>query len=134
MAVRKATGMGVLQAREFARTTDRVLLMRILHAGRVPCPEKLVSLPEELRERIFEASTKREDGHHLIDPIESDPVSGPVVQKVIEECHEEALAGHETWPRGICHLIWRRTKQRLSEEYGIEWYSPADMNPCSIFD
>jgi hypothetical protein len=133
MAVRQATGMGVLKAREFAATTDPALLMRILHAGKLPCPDKLVSLPGELRERIFQASADQ-NSLHLVDPIESDPVFGPVIQRTRDEFEAEVLDEEGGLARGTCHLIWLRTKRRLSEEHGIEWYSPAEMNPGSIFD
>lgn len=134
MAVREATGMGVLQAREFARTTDPALLKRIL-VEKVRCPDKLPSLPEELRERIFKASASQDNGSHLVDPIEFDPVLGPVIRKVMDEASAEMREEFGQWPQeGICHSIWKRTKQRLSQEHGIDWYSPAEMNPNSLFD
>ncbi|MBQ8761804.1 MAG: hypothetical protein IJZ26_00585 [Clostridia bacterium] len=39
-------------------------------------------------------------------------------------------------PKGIgfCHKIWARKKQLLKEMYGINWQSPADLNPRIIFD
>lgn len=34
---------------------------------------------------------------------------------------------------GICHRYWYRKKELL-KEYGIEWKSPAEMNPDIRFD
>lgn len=36
--------------------------------------------------------------------------------------------------RGYCHRYWGTKKKILKEKYGIEWKSPADMNPGIIFD
>lgn len=34
---------------------------------------------------------------------------------------------------GVCHAVWARKKALLSE-MGVEWNSPAEMNPDIIFD
>lgn len=68
----------------------------------------------------------------LVDPVQFDAVQGPIVQQVMKE-EMENIPGTE-YRRGICYLIWRRTRERLEAEYGIRWYSPAEMNPGSCFD
>lgn len=35
---------------------------------------------------------------------------------------------------GICHTIWARKKQLLKELYNIDWKTPAELNPGTIFD
>lgn len=35
---------------------------------------------------------------------------------------------------GFCFLYWSAKMDLLREEYGIEWHSPAQMNPNVIFD
>jgi hypothetical protein len=35
---------------------------------------------------------------------------------------------------GMCHLIWHYKKQILKTEYGIDWHSPAELNPDAIYD
>ena len=35
---------------------------------------------------------------------------------------------------GYCFLYWECKKHILREEYGIEWHSPAELNPHVIFD
>ena len=34
---------------------------------------------------------------------------------------------------GICHRYWHRKKELL-KECGVDWKSPAEMNPDVIFD
>lgn len=42
--------------------------------------------------------------------------------------------GYDVPYMGFCHTYWYRKKQILKEEYGIDWKSPADMNPMMCFD
>lgn len=35
---------------------------------------------------------------------------------------------------GFCHLYWATKKRILKERYGIDWKSPAELNPCVNFD
>jgi len=35
---------------------------------------------------------------------------------------------------GRCHGVWKKMKEILRTEHGIEWYSPAEMNPKVAFD
>lgn len=39
----------------------------------------------------------------------------------------------EDYRMGICHRIWMR-KKRLLAQSGIDWKTPAEMNPDVIFD
>lgn len=34
----------------------------------------------------------------------------------------------------ICHRMWRKKKEILHDKYGIEWKTPAEMNPDINFD
>lgn len=52
---------------------------------------------------------------------------------VIEDIIKENL-GEIYGAFGSCHEIWRLRKQLLMEKYGIEWYSPAELNQYTIFD
>lgn len=65
------------------------------------------------------------------DPQESDPVLGPIIEEVLRR-----EAGPTSIQRqlGYCHVVWRRAKDRLRSEHGIEWQSPADLNPDCRFD
>lgn len=35
---------------------------------------------------------------------------------------------------GSCHELWYLQKNILLEKYGITWYSPAEVNPHTIYD
>lgn len=35
---------------------------------------------------------------------------------------------------GSCHLYWETKQRILKEEYGIEWKTPAEMNPNVAYD
>ena len=128
MRFRRATGLGVLRAREF-----------------------LTREPRDLWERILEAAEARPTGVYLRDPMESHPEFGPVISRVLEEVRVEAEQAHRVrvaeleetspaftvifrYPRGLCHHIWRDAQERLRKEHGIEWRTPAEMNPGGVFD
>jgi len=35
---------------------------------------------------------------------------------------------------GYCHVFWPAKKKVLREKYGIDWKSPAELNPDARFD
>ena len=35
---------------------------------------------------------------------------------------------------GFCHVVWRVQKKILKSEYGIDWKSPSDLDPGTMFD
>ena len=45
-----------------------------------------------------------------------------------EECKE--IKGQ----MGYCHAFWGAKKRILKEKYGINWKTPAEMNPHCKFD
>lgn len=69
---------------------------------------------------------------HRHDPKEDNPKLRNIFEKAEEEVHR-TLADH---PRGLgfCHTYWIEKKRILKEKYGIDWKSPAEMNPDVIFD
>ena len=122
--LRKATGLGRVAARMFLARSG-LLAKRII---------------------VAHASQKHRTLH---DPLEDDAVYG---QKIADakakagEIFREYLAKRNAdyirrglnhmvseHPRGGCHFVWRETKRILAEQ-GVTWYSPAEMNPGSIFD
>lgn len=123
--LRAATGMGWLEARIFL-------------AGKTSL----------LCERIVSAKEKQKGGL-LHDPIEDEPV----LAQQVADAKRQAEAAFRSWvadcntdylrrglphlaehPRGGCHFIWLETKKVLRQQYGIEWFSPTEMNPGTIFD
>ena len=53
----------------------------------------------------------------------------PIIEEIIKENLGEMYGCF-----GSCHIIWRQQKQLLMEMYGIEWFSPAELNRCVCFD
>lgn len=43
------------------------------------------------------------------------------------------LTGKE-WGKGYCHMFWIAKKKILKEKFGIDWRTPAEMNPWIIYD
>lgn len=73
-------------------------------------------------------------------PINKDPLENlPGFSLVIKEAEDEAIRrlrkkGHTIPSKGCCHLIWQEKKKILKEEAGIEWRTPAELNPNMKFD
>lgn len=55
------------------------------------------------------------------------------VEPIIEELIKERL-GELYDHMGACHAIWYHRKKLLMEKYGIEWFTPVELNPEVIFD
>ena len=66
------------------------------------------------------------------DPLENDPR----FQDIIAQAEREAELKLADTPQGLgyCHLFWATQKQILIEKYGIDWHTPAEMNPDVLFD
>ena len=85
------------------------------------------------------------------DPQEEDETLGPIIHatldavtdRVIREYDEHIAKMRQDSPdvahflsnrRGICHRIWHDAKKQLINEHGIDWRTPAELNPSTIFD
>ncbi len=73
----------------------------------------------------------------LKDPIESDPRYAEILAEA--EAEAEAEAQRELRQMGIdglgaCHYRWGVKKRFLKKKYGIDWKSPAELNPGVCFD
>ncbi|MEO6908068.1 MAG: hypothetical protein ABI210_09285 [Abditibacteriaceae bacterium] len=75
---------------------------------------------------------KREETGSKYDPIEDDPKIKPIIQAAENEA-EKQLVGFGP-VLGYCHLFWATKQEILKVKYGIEWKSPAEMNPTVLFD
>ena len=139
MEFRSATGCGINESKEYLRTWDRVLVEKVIEAarvnGRLPELGAFAEQSKEIQNKILMATKLPSDFAWLVDPIENDPVRGPLVKVVLQE--EEArirTENNDEWPMGSFHLIWKRVKKRLLAEHGIDWHSPRDLNPSATFD
>ncbi len=68
------------------------------------------------------------------DPIEDDPILGPLVEEARLEAEAQLNADGRLGQFGSCHGLWGLQKDILLKKYGIRWRSPADMNPGILFD
>lgn len=129
MSLHLATGMGLSQAMAFRREMEPELCRRIVEARRRSRARKErefafledpIGEEEEFRERVAEAKAEA--------LAESE-------QWAAEREAERIESGSSGMPvtRGLCHLMWRLTKEKLAAQ-GIVWYSPAELNPCCVFD
>lgn len=95
--------------------------------------ELLSAMPPETRERVLLAVKQKGDRRLLVDPIETDSALAEWVHEAAAEANRAAdSAGHRG--RGRCHFVWSMQKQILAERHGINWFSPAEMNPAVVFD
>ncbi len=66
------------------------------------------------------------------DPLESDPRLKQIFA-MADAVAEQELAGTRR-SLGFCHLFWSTKKRILKEKYGVDWKTPAEMNPDVRFD
>ncbi len=132
---------------------DNQLVMRFRRATGLPvlfAKQKLQQLdPKEQLACIIDA--ENHPSGIIYDPLEQDDTAGPIIRDVMASVTERVQLEHErridelrmTDPamaeflstgRGMCHRIWHETRLLLESEHGIEWRSPADLNPNTIFD
>ena len=60
------------------------------------------------------------------------PLLPPEIEAAVEAKVKEQIG--EGGYLGYCHQFWGRKKEILREEYGIDWKTPAEMNPGWLFD
>lgn len=123
MAFRKATGMPVNQAKRFLLEKDAALVERILLADKATPKDASGQRYTKKGIRIY----------RLADHQEEDDTLGVVIKQVLDE-EEQKISEAERYQLGMCHLIWHNAKQRLKNEFNIDWYAPSELNPRCAFD
>jgi len=68
------------------------------------------------------------------DPIEDDPNYQAVISAIDAEVNENLKHHPMRGGFGFVHIYWQEKKRVLHDKYGIEWRSPAEMNPHILFD
>jgi hypothetical protein len=87
--------------------------------------EGLGTVAEE--ESVFASLIKR-------DPFEDDPAYAEILDEASNQA-ESALANHPmNGGIGFIHVFWEKKKEILKQEYGLEWRTPAELNPDINFD
>jgi hypothetical protein len=78
---------------------------------------------------------ERETRGFRSDPQERDPRVSPFIEAAAIDAECELRAeGADEHQLGYCHLLWERQRTILRERYGIDWRTPAQMNPDVFFD
>ncbi|NMC04755.1 MAG: hypothetical protein GYA24_06065 [Candidatus Lokiarchaeota archaeon] len=67
------------------------------------------------------------------DKIETDPRYERIISEANQEA-EKAVVIVKKGEMGYCHAFWAAKKRVLKEKYGIDWKSPAELNPHVMFD
>ena len=65
-----------------------------------------------------------------------DPVEDTPEYKAIEKELDQKIRARIGDKRGLgfCHIYWIAKKNILKTDYGIDWQSPAELNPHIIYD
>ena len=60
----------------------------------------------------------------------------PKYKKITKEAEKEAEKNLAHIPKveGYCFSFWDEKKRILKEKYGIDWKTPAELNPSTLFD
>ncbi|HEX9995799.1 MAG TPA: hypothetical protein VGB45_01540 [Abditibacterium sp.] len=116
MELRRRTGMGVLDAKQVLEGANSSLFFERLMTALI------TQLGDEAR-------------YPLHDPIEDDPALKAIFAQA-EQKAEKELESEKRQMRqmGFCHLHWGTLQRILREEFGVEWFTPSEMNPHIIFD
>lgn len=97
------------------------------HYSRVPRSDRKL-----YRARFAAASAANGDAK-LHDPIEADPAFKSIFRKANRlakvELQESGIDG-----LGACLAYWNYKQRILREQFGIIWFTPAQMNPTTCFD
>lgn len=68
------------------------------------------------------------------DPLEEDPAYADILAAASEQA-EKDLADHPmNGGFGFRHVFWERKQEILRNIYGLEWRTPRECNPDTIFD
>lgn len=103
-----------------ARPDGNVLATALLQTDLVPVPHVLRAL--------------RKTAADLRADVDTDPCETfPEYRQILAEA--DAYAAPRT-PRGMggCHTFWEQKKKFIRERYGLEWRSPPDLHPESLYD
>lgn len=68
--------------------------------------------------------------------LKHDPVEDTLAFQAIKNELEAKIIAKigENSGMGYCYLYWETKRDILKKDYGIEWRSPAELNPRVLFD
>jgi len=142
--LRKAIALGpryrnaALEDEDFASIQMNPDFLNLLSPAGGDAPSEGVKADDDvpwnalLSERIQAAQANQQANSFLYDPIEDDPVYQPSIQAA--DALAEAEHAQDEPGMGFCHIFWATKARILEERFHITWFSPAMMNPDTIFD
>lgn len=87
--------------------------------------KRRIARRRKAREPLYDRSER-------LDPIEFDPAYKSIFRLVnMEAAHQTKFYKGQM---GYCHLFWGTKQDILRRKYGIEWKTPAQMNPDTLYD
>lgn len=85
--------------------------------------------------KLKEGSDYVDIGGENVDAKESNPKYKGIIKAAEKEAEKELKKrGVSANQLGYCHYIWAEMKRILKEKYGVEWRTPAELNPGTIYD
>ena len=92
--------------------------------------------PWEERGKLEEGVDYVERDGEYFDVKEIDPKYRNIIKKVDKEVEEniESKFPGMSKTMGFCHSFWNEKKRILKEKYGIDWRSPSELNPGTLYD
>ena len=81
----------------------------------------------EFKKNYIVEEEKREFKNFFVMPImDLDDTTEEKIEKFREENNVRGM--------GSCHIIWRKKKEILKNDYNIDWMSPGELNTDIMFD
>jgi hypothetical protein len=112
-----------------------VRLHRATHLSVVAAQRFIATQPAQLTERILLAAEAHTDDSALRDPFEKAPETAATIAEAFARAERETDAEIQAgYFRGRCHAVWHRAERILRDDFRIEWFSPARINPGRCFD
>ena len=68
------------------------------------------------------------------DAVELDPRYKSIFAVINDEVEEVLKNDKSRGKLGFVHIVWQTKKRILLEKYGIQWRSPTELNPGTMFD
>ncbi len=110
LLIHRATGLPILASRDFLRD----------------------AIADGRANRILDAMRTQEARRPFHDPIEDSPEHAAAFAEA--DTLVDAEFDGVPYRRGHCYSVWAARKRILLERFGIDWLTPQEMNPGSVFD
>lgn len=125
----------LIEAAYFDRTSGRCVPYFYDGCGAVKPFDSLEQCQAQCEPAVPDEQPQRQGGSGLKrDPIEADPRYRKIFAGIELEVDQAVAGDPRRGSMGFVHLRWEVKKRILKQNYGIEWRSPAELNPHVMFD